>query len=614
MPDSLNIHEPILVNTIGHSAGVLIFSYLLYLLFKDAGVSRAGRPKLAILAASLGLVWNGGSLIALGGLQQGSTLEAFAAVVSFSCLSLLPAALLSIALESDSPLLQKAGWLTSGASVCLHIGEMSYGDPQLHRVGLILITVVFTAITLVAVVLGAGHQRRRRVSRILAPMALVLFATSFVHFGQSDIGHAWTEEVALHHAGIPLALFVVLQDYRFLMVDAFVRAAASVFLALTLTLGALAVNGRWNVLENAAGSPFLAGVTISAACFALLLFASLRNALQRALTRVVFRRPVLSDTVQRLVQHTVQSSDENDLIGFAASTIASHAGVDHFELAPAQHGESVVYYPQLAGTEWARSGKPWVQVVVPIRFSRENGLLLLLGGRRGGQRFLSEDLQDLWQLALVAAGQIDRFRTEQVQRLAAEAELRALQAQINPHFLFNALNALYAAIPRQAEGARRTLLNLADLFRYFLQTERRTIPLSEEIRIIRAYLEIEQLRLGDRLHAELDVDPDALSIEIPTLSIEPLVENAVKHGIANTAGPGSVALRIRRVRESLDVEVQDTGKGFHSSQSKGAGVGLDNVRQRLRLSYGPGADLQIGSTPEGTTVRFAIPIAPAAGV
>ena len=120
--------------------------------------------------------------------------------------------------------------------------------------------------------------------------------------------------------------------------------------------------------------------------------------------------------------------------------------------------------------------------------------------------------------------------------LMSQAELRALQAQINPHFLFNALNTLYGTIGRENPEARRLVLNLADVFRYFLQSDRTFIPVEEELRIVRAYLEIEELRLGPRLRTEIEIDDLALQVSIPALSIQPLVENAVKHGDSSQDG------------------------------------------------------------------------------
>jgi LytS/YehU family sensor histidine kinase len=202
-----------------------------------------------------------------------------------------------------------------------------------------------------------------------------------------------------------------------------------------------------------------------------------------------------------------------------------------------------------------------------------------------------------------------------MRRLVAQAELRALQSQIHPHFLFNALNTLYGIIPREAKGARDTVLNLADIFRYFLETEKSFLPLEEELRIVRAYLEVERLRLGGKLRIEIDVEPAALLAPIPILSVQPLVENAVKHGIAPQPGGGVVRIEARiearPESDSLRVTVSDTGSGFASERSK-SGVGMDNVNRRLQLCYGPEACLDIRSGGGGSSVSFAIPVSSAA--
>jgi LytS/YehU family sensor histidine kinase len=124
--------------------------------------------------------------------------------------------------------------------------------------------------------------------------------------------------------------------------------------------------------------------------------------------------------------------------------------------------------------------------------------------------------------------------------LVSEGELRALHSQINPHFLFNALNTVYGIIPREAAGARRTVLDLADIFRYFLQSDKILIPLTEELKIVKAYLDIERLRLGPRLETIIQVDKEAEQALIPVLSIQPLVENAIKHGLSTRLDGGMV--------------------------------------------------------------------------
>ncbi len=251
--------------------------------------------------------------------------------------------------------------------------------------------------------------------------------------------------------------------------------------------------------------------------------------------------------------------------------------------------------------------RPWSEASIPLRFAKGDEARLLLGRRKGGRLYLSEDLQELTRLGAVVVGEVERLRHSELQRLVSQAELRALQSQINPHFLFNALNTLYGTIPRQAAEARRITLDLAEIFRYFLQTDRGFIPLAEEMRIVRAYLEIEALRLGDRLRAEIEVEAAAEPVLIPVLSIQPLVENAVKHGIARRTSGGSVRLAARTTDQFLIVEVNDDGGGFAKGSRGGSGVGLENVRKRLQLGYGDEAGLRIESSSRGSKITFQVP-------
>jgi two-component system sensor histidine kinase LytS len=217
-------------------------------------------------------------------------------------------------------------------------------------------------------------------------------------------------------------------------------------------------------------------------------------------------------------------------------------------------------------------------------------------------------LQALNRAAAVIGEQLEQYRDLETRRLVAQAELRALQSQIHPHFLFNALNALYGIIPKEARGARETVLNLADIFRYFLETRKTLVPLEEEMHIVRAYLDVERLRLGDKLRLEIEVTPEAQAVPIPILSIQPLVENAVKHGIAPQAGGGLIQIHASISSQgSLQISVRDSGPGFSSSIR--TGVGLENVERRLELCYDGEAKLTIESGGSGTEVSVRIPAA-----
>jgi two-component system LytT family sensor kinase len=252
---------------------------------------------------------------------------------------------------------------------------------------------------------------------------------------------------------------------------------------------------------------------------------------------------------------------------------------------------------------------PWVRAIVPLRFSRGDVHYFMLGARSGGRRYLSEDIALLDRMASVIGERIEQARHIEMQSLVSHAELRALQAQINPHFFFNALNTLYGVIPRESAPARRLVLNLAELFRMSFSSERTLIRIEEEVRIVRAYLEIEQLRLGRKLTSKIDVDDNALHVEVPVLSIQPLVENAVKHGVASRAGGGFVHLAIRAEQDIVTVSVSNSG-GFAADdgRTRGNGVGLGNVRQRLVLCFGRDGELTVSGTGDETTVRFSVPV------
>jgi LytS/YehU family sensor histidine kinase len=239
-----------------------------------------------------------------------------------------------------------------------------------------------------------------------------------------------------------------------------------------------------------------------------------------------------------------------------------------------------------------------------------NSKLILLGRRQGGQRYLSEDLDALSVAAAEISEQMESLRRQEMNRLVSQAELRALQSQMNPHFLFNALNTLYGTIPRESTGARRMVLNLADIFRYFLQTDKTFVPLAEEMQIVRAYLEIEQSRLGDRLSVEILVEDAALAVVIPVLSVQPLVENAIKHGVAQRTDPGYVRIRAAVQHGDLRIAVENSAAPAAISRvtdPPGAGVGLQNVRRRLEICYGSASGLRLSFGPQATTAELLIP-------
>src|ERR1700733_3599935 len=242
MPDWLSIHEPVLVNTIGHCAGAVLFGMLLYFFLLNWWRDREERAKLPALAAALALLWNIGSLVALDVGRQGGSAADLIVAASFSVLSLLPAVLLHISLISNQGLeshhrpLWVSGYILSFAAIALHMADLITRSSGLHSAALLLVTVGFAVLTAISVFLEVRSKNGAAMSRLAGAMVLFLFAISFAHFNSGQAHQAWSKEIALHHAGIPLALFVLLQNYRFLLLDAFLRFVVNATLAAAAVL------------------------------------------------------------------------------------------------------------------------------------------------------------------------------------------------------------------------------------------------------------------------------------------------------------------------------------------------------------------------------------------
>lgn len=222
---------------------------------------------------------------------------------------------------------------------------------------------------------------------------------------------------------------------------------------------------------------------------------------------------------------------------------------------------------------------------------------------------------------LVRSVQRLRWREQQAAEYAAlarERELAALKAQIHPHFLFNTLNSISATVHVDPEEAREMISDLAHLLRYALDsTDEDTVPLHEEVDFARAYLDLEARRFSDRLQVEYDVGPNRSDLDtpVPPMVLQPLVENAIKHGIGPSADGGTVTLRVARHNGALRVCVEDTGVGPDSEaplanrNDEDSGVGLVNTNRRLTHAYGPEAKLHTEArSPQGFRVWFDVPV------
>lgn len=214
----------------------------------------------------------------------------------------------------------------------------------------------------------------------------------------------------------------------------------------------------------------------------------------------------------------------------------------------------------------------------------------------------------LWiQGGRVRAQVVEQLAMAQCQA-ALRAQLDALQARTNPHFFFNSINTVASLIPENPVLAERTLERLADLFRYALDSSTtRSVPLSREFEMVREYLAIEAARFGDRLQVKVELDPEAADLQVPPLLLQPLVENAILHGLSQRQG-GVVELTARRVGTQIVIDVRDDGPGPGASAHRGTQTSVRDILERLRLSFGDAARFTLEEAQGGGCIaRLALP-------
>jgi signal transduction histidine kinase len=315
----------------------------------------------------------------------------------------------------------------------------------------------------------------------------------------------------------------------------------------------------------------------------LVLFGGLMKRLNGWLDRLLFKRPDYERVLSTIVAGMPRCSDRHGLADFVTTQLRDALGA------------SFVRYEK-------RSVETDEMVVAVGPLERPRGTLTF-GPRPRQQPYGSDDLLFIHAVVAQFAAQLEAFDAQDSAQLATNAELKALRAQINPHFLFNALNTL-AEMTRGRAAAERAILNLARVFRYALDSTRHeTVPLQDEVDAVRAYLEIEQERFEELLKFEIDVPESLTTIHVPPMLLQPLVENAVKHGLSNKVQGGTVRIAAARENGHLRLSVQDDGVGFDPDRTSRS-IGLTTVGTRVERT---GGSCRVQSIPgAGTLVTLAV--------
>ncbi len=556
-----------LVNLLGFITGVVLYVMLLWMVLND----RPALNRLALLTGLLGFAWNVGAFGGYGLFNLGFNEPAPLVLAgAFSALCFLPAVVVHSAWRAvekvrrgHSVLIIGSAYGLSGLATIVHFYSAIAMNTAPSQLALRGVTVGFAALLAILLVATRGQQGR---GRGLWVVAMSVFAVSALHLSNHRGGEdPWWLQLAGHHASLPLALLILYQNFRFALADIFLKRALALLLLAGLTFG--------------------------------------------------LKRTNYTDLAARLSQALDRCETPAAILGEASGI-----------LAPAMSAESI---------EWSESDEagPDIRVqqdrrsaVAAVPTTESPHYLLSIRDLSGGRRLLSDDIAMLERGALLVARRIDAVRSmqeryrhdvqeQEMRKLAAEAELRALRAQVNPHFLFNALTTIGYLIQTAPDRAVGTLLRLSGLLRGVLKAGEEFVTIGEELDLIEAYLDIERARFEDRLRVQIDVPWELRGVRIPALVIQPLVENAIKHGISACLAGGEVRISARlHETAAVLVSVIDTGVGTTDSaleRRKARGLGLTNIERRLeRYGSGPGA-ITIRSAPGiGTTVEIRVALQP----
>ena len=620
-----------LLNLVGLSAGVALYSMLLVM------VMRGGRPPgahrrwdpLLLVTSMLGLVWNLAALpvyelprMAFNGPFP------FLTAIGLGALGFLPAVVVHSVLRGEHEAIHGAvkravalvAYGASSVAMLLHLAYAATARPVPSSVGMRLLTYTFVALM---PLVAAVTRKQAGSRRALWVAALSIFAVSGLHLSQLHGGElSWPVELLGHHASLPLAFAILYQDYPFALADLFLKRALALLAIVAFAFAGIVAFSRQSAAFErfTQTDPSLVGLLVTLCVVSALVYPAVRRATAWFADRIVLHRPdyrsLRADLMRRVQTHhdlPALFSEVCNLLGPAMSA----SSVTWRERQSEEAEESL-------GTVYVRDQRATVLVPTadPPRF------VIQVGGLTGGRRFLSDDVATLDAIAIAVARRIDAIRItreryeqalreQEMGKLASEAELRALRAQVNPHFLFNALTTIGYLIQTAPPRALETLMRLTSLLRAVLRSEGEFTTLGRELELVEAYLDIERERFENRLQVTIEVPVRLRAIRVPALIIQPLVENAVKHGISAKRLGGALAVRaaiehIAGAGRHLTITVEDTGAGASGpalARGRELGVGLKNVERRLGCHYGDAGSLSIRSVPDvGTTVRMRLPV------
>jgi hypothetical protein len=586
----------VLMHLVGFLAGAALYGILFALVLRRLA---SEDDRLPLLTAVLGLIWNLTALAAYGMRDLvGRDPHPYLIASAYSALGFLPAVVVHSVLRSEARgKTRRAAQLfifiayaaSTVAEGMLFLAAKRGEAPS--PLALQVLTVSYAALTIPVMLLT---RRRRGSARAWSILALAVFAVSALHLSHAEgSNEPWIIELIGHHASIPLIFAILYQDFRFALADLFLKRALALFALLAIATGLYAgVEVPLLAHHGVRNDPVAIGVSVSMWAALALLYPTLRRASSWIVDRLVLKRVDYAELCGLIASRLESTGDAASALNATTSALAAPLAapaIRWIAAGDAPAGENAILIPTAEAPRFA----------------------IVIGTLVGGRRLLSDDSEMLRDVALIVARRIDAIRIAEARSLTSEAELRALRAQLNPHFLFNALNTIAFLIRSAPDRAQGTLMKLTSLLRAVLRSPANA-TLGEEIALVTAYLEIEQARFDERLRVIIDVPADLQRLWIPPLVVQPLVENAIKHGIANSRMGGEVSVTASSDGHELLLTVRNSGAStseIEIARGRRQGVGLANLEARLQHHFGNAAHMTLIPTASETIAVVSIPLA-----
>ncbi|GIU82277.1 MAG: hypothetical protein D6687_09015 [Acidobacteria bacterium] len=608
--ETLNLAS--LINLLGFALGVILYSLLFFMVVYYREKPKVSSLNFFLLAtACLGILWNLGELAnTVWKSFFELTVSSFVNAISYSALAFLLAVTVHSSLKDSHKkrFLILIGYALSSTVTLLNFYSFAESNQAPSSLALQILTYGSLGIILALLALDFRQTIQRKALLILALGILVISA---FHLSGDIEEKSWLVELLAHQASLPFAFVILLQDYRFAFADIFLKRALSLVL-LTLTASSLYVFVVIPLM-NDKGKLQSTAVVLSLWIATAIFYPFLRK---KAIWIVdlLLRRPDYEKLRVELSKKIEQQESVEKILALLCE-----------ELSKTFTAAKTLWVETLDKEIGISISPQSVKILIPT--ADEPFYLITLEDFLGGRRLLSEEKDFLEKVALMTARRIDALRVsherceqelreQEFSKLATEAKLSALRAQINPHFLFNALTTIGYLIQASPDKALSTLMRLTQLLRAVLRSEEEFTPLSQELKLIESYLEIEKARFEERLQVSIQVPKKLEKIRIPSLILQPLVENAIKHGISKLKNGGKVEISAKIIKTDkgnfLQLTVFDEGGNFDKADLEKAmkkGIGLNNIRQRLKNYYGSLAQLEIFSEKgKGTEAKILLPL------